>query len=266
VTSAIRGLPDRQRSAFVLAVFEGRSHHQIATRLGTSVAGSKALVLRARLALARDAARRGVLALAEPFAKLGNVAGEHTPVAWVAVAAVAASPALLVGGGRIVSEQVLRPGDPSPRSSHVGAPKGSPLPPGRTYVEAKVALDAGAQPAGRRYLRLTCPPGLVFAGGMSAGGGGAAPALRSSGLSRWQHRAGRYRSAQIQFLTRRRLARDYVATFGIMCMTREGYRAKRRRDRRFMCGVWRQLIREHPQRGEPIPRPIGEAMAGDCGG
>jgi RNA polymerase sigma factor (sigma-70 family) len=52
LTGAIGGLPVRQREALLGHVFEGRSHAEIATRQGTTVAAVKTLIHRARRGLA----------------------------------------------------------------------------------------------------------------------------------------------------------------------------------------------------------------------
>ncbi len=48
VVGDLQRLPARQRDALVKRAFEGRTHKQVATELGVSVAASKALVFRAR--------------------------------------------------------------------------------------------------------------------------------------------------------------------------------------------------------------------------
>lgn len=47
----LSALPDKQRAAFVLARFEGLTHDEIATALGTSVSATKSLIHRALEAL-----------------------------------------------------------------------------------------------------------------------------------------------------------------------------------------------------------------------
>lgn len=54
VVGGLLSLPERQRAALVMQAFEGRSHADVAARLGTSVAGTKALVVRARAGLAQS--------------------------------------------------------------------------------------------------------------------------------------------------------------------------------------------------------------------
>ena len=82
VVADIGRLPDRQRRALVLSALEGRTHREIAERLGTSPEGSKSLVLRAR---ARLASLRH--ALSAPLLKLG---GGTAPVVALSAAAIVA--------------------------------------------------------------------------------------------------------------------------------------------------------------------------------
>ena len=51
VVDQIGHLPERERRALVLRAFEGRTHAELAARLDTSVAATKALVFRARAQL-----------------------------------------------------------------------------------------------------------------------------------------------------------------------------------------------------------------------
>jgi RNA polymerase sigma-70 factor (ECF subfamily) len=58
LVGGINELPERQRDALVMLELEGRTHEEMAARLGVSVGASKALVCRARQGVAhlRDAA------------------------------------------------------------------------------------------------------------------------------------------------------------------------------------------------------------------
>ena len=62
VEDALQGLPERQRLPLVLYHFEELSYEEIAERLGVSLAKVKTDIFRARAALAKLLAQRGVTA------------------------------------------------------------------------------------------------------------------------------------------------------------------------------------------------------------
>jgi RNA polymerase sigma factor (sigma-70 family) len=61
VAEAVRALPDRQRAAIVLTYNEGVSNAEAASILGIGVKALESLLVRARQALGRDLAARGLL-------------------------------------------------------------------------------------------------------------------------------------------------------------------------------------------------------------
>ena len=61
VAEAVRALPDRQRAAIVLTYYEGVSNAEAAAILGLGVKAVESLLVRARQALTRALARRGLI-------------------------------------------------------------------------------------------------------------------------------------------------------------------------------------------------------------
>lgn len=143
VVTALQALPPRQRDAIVLQEFEGRSHHEIAARIGVSESAVRQLIHRARGGL-----RAGVSALtplsllegllraprAEAFAArlpdlvAGAAGGGGAAKAIFAVVAVTA-----LGGGGIASNAAL-----------TGAPSTS-IADERTVAIATPSARAGTQ-------------------------------------------------------------------------------------------------------------------------
>jgi len=62
VAASIRALPDRQRAAIVLTYYEGVSNAEAASILGVGVKALESLLVRARQALTRSLAGKGLLA------------------------------------------------------------------------------------------------------------------------------------------------------------------------------------------------------------
>lgn len=62
VAASIQALPDRQRAAIVLTYYEGVPNAEAASILGIGVKGLESLLVRARQALTRSLARKGLLA------------------------------------------------------------------------------------------------------------------------------------------------------------------------------------------------------------
>ena len=239
----LRALPDRQRRAVAMLALEGRTHEEIAAALGTNVQASKSLVKRARDNLAALAEARAMPC--PPRSARGAAVRRHRLVcvacrvrafvlvpllrllpantATVGVAMVAVSaPAVLAGGGAIVSERTVAPGDPAPRS-RAGVAAGQPLPKDVAFVEVLVRLPAGVARPGPGRVTLTCPAGMVV-DGLSAGGGrpGRA-ALRRVGLLSTVA-SGRDTKGVVAFQVRPNLPVPVTLRLGIGCMSPERFR------------------------------------------
>ena len=78
VLAAVQGLPDRQRDAIVLRELEGRSYDDIGSRLGTSRAAVRQLIVRARQTVRAAAAAFTPAGLVTRFPWLGNSVAGHS--------------------------------------------------------------------------------------------------------------------------------------------------------------------------------------------
>ncbi len=160
VVSDLDRLPERQRTALLLSVFEGLGYDEIAARLDTSPNSVRALLSRARAHLRKAAAALAPLPLVHAFGRklwgLANAAGGEGgaaaggPVVQAKLMAIAAT--TVVAGAATMGRANSQDRDPA--SSGAGAAQAQPA----AASAAAISLNQDALIAAAKAERSASPP------------------------------------------------------------------------------------------------------------